>query len=251
MRPLPRHYDFSEQLQWSDQFLGEGIRRILMDRIPASLDVRKAATHEDKNGTDYWVIRPEPLPRLSVDVKVRRDDYLSTHQKDDLALETWSAVGKRVGWTRDTTKRTDYILWFWQETGRFYLVPFLPLCCAFARYWETWRSEFKVAVQDSGGWQSECVFVPRLVLREKVIGWMEGVLPPPEPVSRTNGHVTLATADGEEVHIAADGSRLATAEQKRLIARLERPSVLKDGSVPSGLTYDEAQIWLQSLGQPR
>lgn len=105
---------------------------------------------------------------------------------DDLALETWSVVPDernegKVGWTRDSTKRTDYTLWFWQDTGRFFLVAFPPLCAVFWRYWTLWRDHYQTERQSSGDWQSECVFVPRPVVVAKLNGWRQGHLPEPEP----------------------------------------------------------------------
>jgi len=172
-----RHYDFTERLVWSDGFLLEGVARILQDRIPAAERVEKANGTDDRNGTDYWVYRNHSLPPLSVDVKVRSEDY-ATHGKDDLALETWSVVGEKPGWTRDEKKRTDFILWYWTDTGRFFLVSFPALCEIFSRYWWAWRNTYGAHVQTSGDWQSECVFVPRSVVLEKVNAWSNGNLGP-------------------------------------------------------------------------
>lgn len=70
-----------------------------------------------------------------------------------------------VGWTRDPNKRCDYILWLWQDTGRFCLVPFQMLCKVFSGNWMNWKSQFKTRKQKtrraSGDYHSECVFVPR------------------------------------------------------------------------------------------
>jgi hypothetical protein len=98
----------------------------------------------------------------------------ATHGQDDLALETWSVIGQRVGWTRDTGKTTDYVLWFWQDTGRFFLASFPALCTVFASHWEQWWTQYRTRQQDSGGWRSECTFVPRDALVDALNMWGAG-----------------------------------------------------------------------------
>ena len=167
-------FDFAEQLAWSDGFLDGGIARILKDRLPGCYDVQKADMASDRSGTDYWALRRDDLPPLSIDVKVRSKDY-ALRNEDDLALETWSVIGRKVGWTRDPSKRTDYILWYWIDRSRFVLVSFPALCRVFRHYWEEWREQYKTDVQNSGTWQSECVFVPRDVVMDKIMAWHSGI----------------------------------------------------------------------------
>ena len=171
-----KHYDFDERRRWSEGFCLEGVEPILLARIPGAATVRKAEKQDDRNGTDYWVDRDGGLPALSVDLKARDVDFLKTKGHDDLALETWSVCDTKVGWTRDTSKRTDYVLWYWRDTGRFALVPFPPLCQAFSAHWREWRETYFYDRQTSGGWQSECVFVPRTVVFGALLDWMTAPL---------------------------------------------------------------------------
>jgi len=165
-------YDFQERLLWSKGFLGEGIAAILKNRLPNCHKVVKADETEDRQGTDYWALR-DGLPKLAIDVKVRSRDYAPEGQ-DDLALETWSVIDEKIGWTRDAEKRTDYVLWYWQDTGRFCLISFHALCWAFTRHWQAWKRKYKVAIQESSSWQSECVFVPRAVVLGSLARWQTG-----------------------------------------------------------------------------
>jgi hypothetical protein len=164
-----RHYAFEERLRWSEGYLDGGIETILKDRIPGCYEIQKATEDSDRAGTDYWALRRN-LPPLSVDVKVRGTDW-AERGEDDLALETWSVIGKKPGWTRDENKRTDYVLWYWADTSRFVLVSFPALCRVFRKYWQEWRATYKVALQDSGAWQSECVFVPRDIVMDRIKAW--------------------------------------------------------------------------------
>lgn len=160
-------YGFAERLQMSHgTSAGENIGEILCKQIPAALKVEKATEREDRCGTDWWVNIANGH-RLSVDCKVRSKDYLESEGKDDLALETWSVVEKKiVGWSRDAMKRTDYVMWFWQPTGRWCLVPFPMLCTVFAHKWQEWCGQFKTAQQFTTGrnYHSEVVYVPRRTL---------------------------------------------------------------------------------------
>lgn len=169
-----RYYDFTERLKWSEGFLQNDIEHILKARIPACVGVERAQNMDDRNGTDYWALRVG-LPSLSIDVKVRDTDY-ALRGKDDLALETWSKIDDKLGWTRDTTKRTDFIMWHWRDTKRFLLVSFPILCMVFTHYWQIWQTTYQTATQTSGAWQSECVFVPRAVVMDKVLAWSSGTI---------------------------------------------------------------------------
>lgn len=159
----PREFDFKAQLGMSQgSAIGADIEAILLDLVPGSTKIVKASNADDRSGTDYWCEHVRGTP-VSVDTKIRKRD----HGKDDLALETWSVVGKKIGWTLDEAKRTDYILWWWEDTRRFAFVPFLLLCHAFKKFKPEWEIRYRLATQPTvgtggrRGWLSECMFVPR------------------------------------------------------------------------------------------
>lgn len=168
-------FNFGEQIKMSHGIaLSLDFRAILLGELPNAIDVLQSSESDDKNGTDWWVIRQYNKP-LSVDLKARSKDF----GKDDLALETWSAVEtKKVGWTRDDKKATDYILWFWNDTRRWCLVPFPMLCRIFSINWERWQNIYKSALQKTdceNSYHSECVFVPRKVVWLAIINHYSGV----------------------------------------------------------------------------
>lgn len=163
----PRDYGFGDRLVMSTGHAAAAdVQTVLLETIPGALSVRAAATENDRIGVDWWV---EMIGgrHIAVDVKVREQDWAATHpDEDDLALETWSVIeDKVIGWTRDTNKRCDYVLWLWADTGRYCLVPFPMLCRVFTDNWQHWSFEHKVCRQrttDRGRvYHSECVFVPR------------------------------------------------------------------------------------------
>lgn len=176
---MSRSYDFSERLLWSDGATpGADIGAVLLKEIPGAAKVCKAEESDDRMGTDYWVVLKSGN-KVSVDMKRREEDY-AKRGLDDLALESWSVVEKKkIGWTLDVNKRCDYIFWFWQETGRWCLVPFRMLCGVFLEYKNDWLESYQVARQRTpwgdGHYHSECVFVPRVIVWRAIYQKYSGV----------------------------------------------------------------------------
>ena len=140
-------YSFEDRLVMSDGYaVRANVRDVLLEYIPGSREVHKSCTENDKTGVDWWV---EMIGgrMLAVDAKVREVDWAANHpDEDDLALETWSVIEQGiVGWTRDESKRCDYVLWLWRDSQRFCLVPFPMLCAAFKAKWQSWKKPTKFA----------------------------------------------------------------------------------------------------------
>lgn len=168
--PLKRSYGFEDRLVMSEGVAkSHDVEMILLENIPGALNVKRASKQDDRNGTDYWVELISGK-RLSVDLKARSQDYSRKNPpKDDLALETWSVIGQKIGWTRDFDKQTDYVLWLWQDTGRWCLIPFAMLCKVFSEKWQEWIKVFRTDDQDTEGrWKSQCVFVPRRLVWQEI-----------------------------------------------------------------------------------
>ncbi len=142
------------------------ITEILRNNLPGIEQVEKAHVSDDKMGVDYWAYR-KGLPPLGVDCKIRDIDPMQFKiPADDLALETWSVMGVKIGWTADTKKRSDYILWFFRPTKRWVLLPFPMLQVVFVMNKEKWFKEYRHERQstNNGQWESECIFVPRKII---------------------------------------------------------------------------------------
>lgn len=173
---MTRTFTFGEQLAMSDGHAENiEVKALLLEYIPGALAVHRAHKENDKHGTDWWVEHSTGR-HISVDVKVRKEDWAAKPirvRKDDLALETWSVIESRiVGWTRDPTKRTDYVLWLWMDTKRFCLLPFPMLCRVMQQHWECWKRQYQTAKQftkeRNSEWHSECIFVPRNVVWDSI-----------------------------------------------------------------------------------
>jgi hypothetical protein len=179
---MPLEYGFNDRLKMSSGYATNAdVRSVLLQQIPGAVGVTQAATVNDKQGVDWWV-EMSTARHIAVDAKVRSSDWAAKNpSEDDLALESWSVVEKNViGWTRDSSKRCDYILWLWQDTGRFCLIPFPMLCKVFDSNWEQWKAQHKTKQQftpmSGGGYHSECIFVPRRVLWAEMYRQFSGEL---------------------------------------------------------------------------
>lgn len=179
----PIEYDFDERLAMSQGVSATAdVYEILVSNIPGAVNVISAHKTNDRNGTDLWV-EMSYGGFVSVDVKARGQDWSAKpppNGADDLALETFSVIEKNVvGWTRNSQKRTDYILWLWKDTGRWCLVPFRFLCRVMEDNWETWRRVYKTKKQytprkGASGYHSECVFVPREIVWREIYTYYSG-----------------------------------------------------------------------------
>jgi hypothetical protein len=184
---MSRELDFNERMRMSDGVAAtDDVRTILVGEIPGAVSAVRASNVNDRQGVDWWV-EMSTARHLAVDVKVREHDWAATHpDEDDLALETWSVVeSQKIGWTRDESKRCDYILWLWQDTRRFCLLPFPMLCRVFNDQWRSWTKQFKTKRQktswNSGTYHSECVFVPRREVWAEIYRKFSGNLVAVEP----------------------------------------------------------------------
>ena len=185
-------YHFFDQKRMSEGIGSEkDTESFILARFPNAIKVEKAKPSDDRKGTDWWITMQSGEVE-SLDIKVRKRDYSSNPLKDDLALEVWSVLNKKVGWTRDTSKRTNWIMWKWADTRRFLLEPFPWLCSVFVENWKAWCEKYDAPIQDTVDakgnllWQSQCVYVPRLVVLREIYNAFGGA-----PERKVNTQVSL------------------------------------------------------------
>lgn len=155
-----RYYNFGERLGFS-KTADAAIIPLLLEYVPDAKNITFTSISHNDEGIDCTITR-ELGSIVHVDLKVRSCDY----GKDDLALETWSVCFTKVGWTRDYTKKTDYVLWYWVDSHKHYWVAFPPLRRVFSKYWQLWT--YRKEPQDSGDWQSEVMFVPIAMIEREI-----------------------------------------------------------------------------------
>lgn len=169
-------YDFTTELSRTQRDSSDlVVKDLLLKMFPGATSARSTTLIEDRSGIDISLLYGKR--ELSFDVKFRDLDPVDRYGIDDLALETWSVVEtSKVGWTRDSSKRSDYVLWYFTSSGRWALLPFPLLCTIFSENWQKWRNQYRHAVQESnkGEWHSECVFVPQQVIWDAILARFTG-----------------------------------------------------------------------------
>lgn len=155
-----RYYDFGDSLAFS-KTANRIFVPLLCRYVPKIKNIAFTSVSRDDEGIDCSITK-DTGDIIRVDLKLRRQDF----GKNDVALETWSVCHTKVGWTRDFTKKTDYILWYWKDSHKHYWVAFPPLRQLFNKYWQVWT--YRKEMQDSGGWLSECMFVPIAVIEREI-----------------------------------------------------------------------------------
>lgn len=165
---MTRTFGFSEQLKMSESQI-EKHKQIILSRFPNAIKIERANLSDDKKGIDYFITLQSKLIQR-VDAKIRKEDWLAKHpNEDDVALETWSKIGEKIGWTRDPNKQTDWIMFLWEDTERSWFIPFPYLYKAFVENGRKWKKKYRTEIQDTReGWKSECVFVPRRVIFDTI-----------------------------------------------------------------------------------
>jgi len=172
-------YGFAERLAFSKSITSITPTEIVMDMLPGCVSISGTDLALDKRGVDY-VATLRRGAEVLVDMKARKMGCSRFWRSGpELALETWSVVpgvrqAGKVGWTLDEGKITDYTLHVFDpsDTTLAYLLPFQLLRVAFRLRFRDWYSAYKHATQNSGRWQSECIFVPADVVLSEVEGVM-------------------------------------------------------------------------------
>ena len=170
-------YSFDERLAFSNGIVGA----TCLDTIKAMMigvdKIERSTLKDDKNGIDYWVTLRRGA-RVGIDHKAR-DSGCSrfwTNGEPELSLELWSVLPENgnagvVGWTLSETKNTDYTLHTFdkKDTDQCYLLPFQLLRMAFRSRCKDWMKMMRgPAIQNSGRWKSQCVFVPAFMVLDAI-----------------------------------------------------------------------------------
>ena len=168
-------YDFDKQLAFSKGVIAATCEQTIMAMIDGCVQVEKTDVDVDRTGVDYTAtLRRGSVVRI--DHKARAPGAAKFwNGEPDIALEIWSVLpdGRKgvAGWTLDERKATEYTLHTYDpsDSTDAYLFPFQLLRIAFRRELKDWMSIYQTAIQSSGKWRSQCMFVPA----SKVIAAME------------------------------------------------------------------------------
>jgi hypothetical protein len=183
-------HGFSERLAFSEGIEdGPEVLNAIANMVPNATAVRRAQEIDDRQGTDYWIDRSHNLPSLSIDVKRREFCPIVRFNSDDACIETTSVYNgdsdgrwadehrKKIGWTLDYSKRTDFIVYTWPADNgtRFWIVPFVPLCKAARTNWRAWAARLGERPAFNQGYLTLCVYPARREIARAVSVFMKGV----------------------------------------------------------------------------
>jgi len=113
-------YNFTERYHFSEGAQQEADMYVLRHMIPDCQEVRRSDPRLDRLGVDYVAVL-QGGREIGVDAK-HREDGCSRYWSDgpELALETASVIvqGKmeKIGWTLDSTKLTELVLFMFEPT---------------------------------------------------------------------------------------------------------------------------------------
>jgi len=131
--------------------------------FPEVLNVTKAHKENDKLGADYFLEFPN-CKMETLDIKVRKEDYSLRGDDRTACIElVANTTTNKKGWVLDTTKQTDWIMFYYIETGRSVMYNARLLRAAVIRYLPDLRKHGKHTVQKtqsgSGHYLSESLIV--------------------------------------------------------------------------------------------
>lgn len=165
--------------------------------------IKKSDARDDRRGSDYTV-KLRGGATIHVDAKYRDTAKKRTGFRassnwrvgpefpygiPDLTLEEWSVepggIGEpgKAGWTLDTSKITDYILWTWHplDTRDYLYMPFQLLSLAFRLNLKHWRTIYrqqrtpnKMFEGSRSEWHSVCYYVPANIVIDAMNYQMKG-----------------------------------------------------------------------------
>ena len=155
-------YNFKAQLAASQTpEVDAMVRRVMFEMFAGELlNMHMSHPENDKIGSDYILeFRGGKIEHL--DVKLRTEDYFP---EPNTALET--TTGKKAGWTIDTSKISDWILFLWLPTKKSSLIHARQLRVVFKKHQDEWEKSCQQSTQKGDdGYSSTCLFITDRDLR--------------------------------------------------------------------------------------
>jgi hypothetical protein len=168
-----KQFNFSERLAFSRGRRESNDLESIKSLISGCIDVRKTDVDKDRIGIDY-IATLRGGAEILIDAKTR-DAGCSKFWKNgpELAPEIWSVMpgGKynipkenaKTGWTLSESNIVDYIYCTFDpsDSDEIFILPFQLYRIAFRKNLKLWIQKYGLPrPQDSGRWESRCIFVP-------------------------------------------------------------------------------------------
>lgn len=169
LEPITKLSNFHADLAMSDsEEIEQAINRECRKYFPELLGITKAHKLNDMKGADYF-LEFENCKMETLDIKVRSEDYsvaTSKRAADNrtACIEIIANIGtNKIGWSLDKTKQTDWIMFYYIDTGRSHFYPARLLRSAVIKYLPELRKQGKAAIQTTGSgngsYKSESLFL--------------------------------------------------------------------------------------------
>lgn len=161
---MVKTFDFHQQKAMSERpKIYAAVREAVRKQFPDVLAIHKAHVENDKRGIDYW-LEFAGGKMETLDVKIREKDWALRGDKDNICLELASDEGRgKPGWSLDETKLTDWVLFYWEESGHAEIYPARMVRGALQAKRKEWESTKKTAGQvtrtDMREYMSRSIFV--------------------------------------------------------------------------------------------
>lgn len=147
-------YDFHDMLDYSNSDTNTKLALTILEKLSKdSAVIAKSPPVLDRKGSDFYIINNSG--KLShIDVKFRPKDFMHVNQdgitvNDDIVIEYDTPNGPNTGWTVDSNKITDYVLWIWPKTNRYKLVDAVKLRAAALGNTAQWNSDKYIIGQNN------------------------------------------------------------------------------------------------------
>lgn len=127
------------------------IWQAISERMPEALAIIPAHTANDKRGIDYWIELPH-CRMEGLDVKIRAQDYLHKDPRTAFIELVANTTTGKPGWTIDPSKQTDWVLFYYADTGRHVLYNARQLRSAVNAHLPYLQSVGKVATTTTGSY---------------------------------------------------------------------------------------------------
>lgn len=156
--------DFYADLAISDHSdIEKAIKEKSQTYFPEVLNITKAHKENDLLGADYF-LEFLNCKMETLDIKVRKEDWSLRGDDRTACIELIAnTTTNKKGWTIDATKQTDWIMFYYIETGRSVMYNARLLRAAVIRYLPDLRKHGKPTVQKtqsgSGHYLSESLIV--------------------------------------------------------------------------------------------
>jgi hypothetical protein len=147
--------------------------------IPNCIDVTIVEDSSSQAAGIDYIAHLKDGATLNVDAKGRTKGA-AKYWKDgepELAVEVWSVMPQdgqpgKVGWTFDTSKQTDLVLFYFDDTEVCYLIGFQHLRMAAIANYDAWKTAYmqkpQLSERDGVRWNSQAMFVPARVVLDAI-----------------------------------------------------------------------------------